>query len=59
MLTGDDFPLEVTLTPDSEVTDLEDEGLEPFKNFKSACLSDAVTSSEFFYGLGQLFAFSL
>ena len=42
------FPLDVTFTPDSEVTDLEEDVFEPLRNFKSACLSLGVISSELF-----------
>ena len=42
----EDLPLEVTFTPDSDVTDLEEDVLEPLRNFKSACLSLGVISSE-------------
>ena len=51
-----DFPLDVTVTPLPDVTDFETEdGLELFKDFNNACLSDAVISSEFFEWLKPAF----
>ena len=40
------FPLEVTLTPDSDLIDLDLDFEVPFNDFKRACLSDGVTSSD-------------
>ena len=51
----EDFPLEVTFTPDSEVTDLDEVLLDPFKNFNKACLSPGVTSSDDFEWLRPAF----
>jgi hypothetical protein len=41
------FPLDVTVTPDPEVIDLDGVAFALFKDFKRACLSAAVTSSVF------------
>ena len=49
------MPLEVTLTPDSDVTDFEEVALEPFRNFNNACLSAGVISSDDFEWLSPAF----
>ena len=54
-MVEDDLPLEVTLTPDSDVTDFDELAFEPFKNFNNACLSAGVISSDDFEWLSPAF----
>ena len=49
------FPLDVTVTPDPEVIDLDGVDFALFKDFKRACLSAAVTSSVFLEWLSPAF----
>ena len=49
------MPREVTVTPDSEVTDFAEGDFVPFKDFRRACLSEGVISSEFLEWLKPAF----
>ena len=45
-MADEDLPFEVTLTPDSDVTDFDFDFDAPFNDFSKACLSEGVISSE-------------